>query len=75
MRILLYIGPASLGAAIALLALGNKEAATLAVWGWIIFSLVGLVARPRNIPELIMVAGNGLLVLLAFAVTVFTRVS
>jgi len=66
MRLLLYLGPGSLGAALVFAFTGNDAATKLAVGGWIVFSLVGIIAKPRNLPELVMTWGNAVLILLAF---------
>lgn len=61
MHLLLYVGPASLIAAILFYIAGQPNRAEAAVYGWMIFTFVAIVVKPRTIPEYIMTVGNGLL--------------
>ena len=66
MYLLLYIGPACLVAALFFAAIGNKEAHELATLSWMAFTFIGVIVKPRNIPEWVMTMGNAALFSLAF---------
>jgi hypothetical protein len=61
MWILLYLGPAFLGAAVIWGMLGGEEEMRIAVYLWAFFTFIGIIAKPRTIPEYVMVTGNGIL--------------
>lgn len=65
MYLLLYAGPACLVAAFLFFAIGNTEAGELATLSWMALTFIGVIVKPRNIPEWIMTMANAALFSLA----------
>jgi hypothetical protein len=61
MWLLLYLGPVFLAAAVIYGVLGLEEHMSIAVKLWAFFTFIGIIAKPRTIPEYVMVTGNGIL--------------
>ena len=66
--ILLYLGPVFLLCIPIFWVMGNMKAVEWSVLGWLVFTFIGIAAKPRTIPEYIMVVGNGLLWAIAILV-------
>jgi len=66
MYLLNYLGPVCLVAALFFAAIGNKEAHELATISWMAFTFIGVLVKPRNFPEWLMVMGNAAIFTLAF---------
>ena len=66
MWILLYLGPAFLVATLIFaFVLNNAEGAEISFIAWLVFTFVGVVVKPRTIPEWFMTMGNAAIFTLA----------
>jgi len=65
MHLLLYLGPACLVGAIVMAATGRDDAAQAAILGWLVFTFLGVIVRPRTRPEAAMTLINALLFVVA----------